>query len=75
MPAIKEFPVNSLEEWSLFQQALLRTAHAYIFVFDLNTPSTFYYVKSKYKPKMKKYRESKFNTSVPPPLSQLLVNK
>lgn len=45
MPMIKEFPADTLAEWSEYHQCLLRTAHAYIFVFDLNVPATFYYVK------------------------------
>ena len=45
MPVIKQFPADSLAEWSQFQHSGLRTAHAYIFVFDLNSPSTFYYLK------------------------------
>lgn len=47
MPAIREFPTSSLAEWTEFQQAELRTAHAYVFVFDLSTPASFYYVKGK----------------------------
>lgn len=47
MPAIREFPANSLAEWTEYQTAELRTAHAYVFVFDLSTPASFYYVKGK----------------------------
>lgn len=47
MPAIKEFPATSLAEWTHFQQVVLHTADAYLFVFDLNTPATFNYVKGK----------------------------
>lgn len=45
MPAIKEFPSDISAEWTEYQQCLLRNAHAYIFVFDLNMPVTFQYVK------------------------------
>ena len=45
MPAIKEFPADSIAEWSEFKQCALRNANAYVFVFDLNNPATFYYIK------------------------------
>lgn len=45
MPLIKDFPADELCEWSQYGHCALRTAHAYIFMFDLNVPSSFYYVK------------------------------
>lgn len=47
MPAIEEFPSDITTEWSEYHHCLLRNSHAYIFVFDLNLPTTFNYVKGK----------------------------
>lgn len=67
MPAIKEFPPNSITEWEEHRQCLIRNAHAYVFVFDLNNPATFYYIKGKYS-EIAKQKEL-----ISPPPSQNLV--
>ncbi|XP_023212819.1 ras-like protein family member 10B [Centruroides sculpturatus] len=45
LPVISYFPSNTYYEWSEFQSWGLRSASAYVLVFDLNVPETFQYVK------------------------------
>jgi Ras-like protein family protein 10B len=45
MPMISYFPTNSFYEWTDYRRCALRTAHAYIIVFDLTSPGSFHYVK------------------------------
>ncbi|GIY78318.1 ras-like protein family member 10B [Caerostris darwini] len=46
LPVIPYFPSNSANEWADFRNYGLRSASAYILVFDLNDLETFQYVKS-----------------------------
>ncbi len=45
MPMISYFPTNSFYEWTDYRLCALRTAHAYVIVFDLTSPGSFHYVK------------------------------
>lgn len=46
LPVIPYFPVNSYYEWTDYRFYGLRSAHAYILVFDLSNIETFQYVKT-----------------------------
>lgn len=46
LPVIPYFPANSFNEWTDFRDYGLRSACAYILVFDLNDLESFHYVKS-----------------------------
>ncbi|XP_022253187.1 ras-like protein family member 10B [Limulus polyphemus] len=46
VPTIPYFPANSFHEWTQLKLHGLRSAHAYILVFDLTSPDTFQYVKN-----------------------------
>ncbi|KAL3199245.1 hypothetical protein MRX96_043973 [Rhipicephalus microplus] len=46
LPVVPYFPANSFYEWSDFRYCGLRSASAYVLVFDLNAPETFQYVKN-----------------------------
>ncbi|XP_076032490.1 ras-like protein family member 10B, partial [Oratosquilla oratoria] len=46
LPPIKSFPVNSFAEWAEYRFYGLRSATAYVFVFDLTNPDSFSHVKT-----------------------------
>ncbi|XP_022711145.1 ras-like protein family member 10B [Varroa jacobsoni] len=46
LPVIPYFPADSLFEWADYRYYGLRSASAYILVFDVNLPETFQYVKN-----------------------------
>ncbi|KAF2356683.1 Small GTPase superfamily, partial [Trinorchestia longiramus] len=45
LPPIHGFPTSSLQEWSEYRQFGLRSAAAYLLVFDLNCPESFVHIK------------------------------
>lgn len=45
LPEIGEFPQNSLEEWECHRGLGLRSATAYVLVYDLKSPESLLYVK------------------------------
>lgn len=47
MPTISYFPSNAFCEWTDYRGCALRSASAYVLVFDLTSPSSFHYVKGK----------------------------
>ena len=46
LPVIKHFPASSEEEWRTFKHCGLRSADAYILVYDVNMSSSFQFIQS-----------------------------
>lgn len=45
MPMINYFPANAFYEWTDYRGCALRSADAYLLLFDLTSPGTFHYIK------------------------------
>ena len=44
LPVVSKFPSNSDDEWENYRHFGLRSADAYLLVYDLSTPSSFHFI-------------------------------